>query len=636
MDPPLTLARLRARGQLLELRTSDLRFTPDEASAYLNRAMELTLTPEQVAELETRTEGWVAGLQLAALSLQEHQDVAGFVRAFTDSHHFVLDYPAAEVLQRQTKEVQIFLLQTCILDQMNASLADAVTGRTDGAELLAQLERANLFIIPLDDARQWYRYHHLFADLLQGRLQESQPEQIPELHRRASIWYEQNGFSNEAIDHALAVPDFDRAAILIEHAALPLIMRSESVTLSDWIARLPDDLIRTRPFLCLIHAAALMTGGNIELGGARLAEVDDEQLDPQARAMAALLRAVIPLLQADVPQAIESARKAPEAAEASIANPADPQAEFKAIITVYFAMILVELQTAAGQLRSAIATCRRTLKIADSIASSSPWAVYLAFVHDQLAELLYESNEIGAAAQHAAQALEICQAGHNEELESYALVELAQVKQAQGDLERAAELLKKAEQLARKRNIASEMRYIAARQVKVLIAQNQIDHAAQIVNDLPQDDQISWDVMERGLASIARARVLIAQREFDQAVQSLEQELAQVEAAAQTGTLIQVLALLALARQGQGDWPQAKSALLRALTLAEPEGYVRTFVDCGEMMRALLREQTKDERRATDVYAHRLLAACGVMAKGEAHTTSEVLSSSVPHPPPNL
>lgn len=392
------------------------------------------------------------------------------------------------------------------------------------------------------------------------------------------------------------MPDFDRAAHLIEQAGPSLVIRSENATLLNWIARLPDDLIRTRPFLCLMDAAALMTMGKIELSSSLLAQVDDAQLDPQARGMAALLRAAMPLLRADMPYAIESTRNALEAAEASIANPADPQAEFNTVVTLYLAVILAELQSAAGQLRAAAATCRRGIEIGNSIASTDLWAIILGFMHYQLAELLYEWNEIGAAAQHAAQGLEICQAGRNEELESYALVALAQVKQVQGDRAGAAALLQQAEQLTRKRNIANEMRYTAARLVKVLIAQDRIDDAARVVGELLPGDQIVWDIIERGLAPVARARVLIAQREFDRAVQSLEPVHAQAQTATQTGTLIEILTLLAIARRGQGDAAQATAALARALSLAEPEGYVRTFVDLGEPMRFAISDFTRSVR----------------------------------------
>ena len=217
-DPPLPLARLRAHGQLTELRAADLRFTPAEAADFLNRMMGLTLRDADIAALEARTEGWIAGLQLAALSMQGRADAAGFIQAFTGSHHFVLDYLASEVLDRQPEHVRSFLLQTAILDRLSGSLCDAVTNQNGGRGMLETLERENLFVVPLDDQRQWYRYHHLFADVLRAHLTEAQPEQVTGLHQRASAWYEQNGFAHDAIRHSLAAADFVRAAALIELA----------------------------------------------------------------------------------------------------------------------------------------------------------------------------------------------------------------------------------------------------------------------------------------------------------------------------------------------------------------------------------------------------------------------------------
>ena len=217
-DPPLPLARLRVRGQLTELRAADLRFTPAEAAEFLNQMMGLNLSDADIAALEARTEGWIAGLQLAALSMQGRSDTASFIQAFTGSHRFVLDYLAGEVLERQPERVRNFLLQTAILDRLSGSLCDAVTAQDGGRGMLETLERDNLFVVPLDDQRQWYRYHHLFAEVLQTRLIEAQPEQVSSLHQRASAWYEQNGFPPDAIRHALAAEDFERAAGLIELA----------------------------------------------------------------------------------------------------------------------------------------------------------------------------------------------------------------------------------------------------------------------------------------------------------------------------------------------------------------------------------------------------------------------------------
>ena len=253
-DPQLPLARLRARGQLTELRAADLRFTPSEAAEFLNQVMGLNLSADDIAALETRTEGWIAGLQMAALSMQGRSDTASFIQAFTGSHRFVLDYLVEEVLQRQPERVRSFLLQTAILDRLSGPLCDAVTGREDGRGMLDALERGNLFVVPLDDRRQWYRYHHLFADVLQARLMEEQPDQVSGLHRRASAWYEQNGLPSDAIRHALAAEDFERAADLIELAGPMVEESSLTATWLGWVRALPDELVRIRPVLSVRYA----------------------------------------------------------------------------------------------------------------------------------------------------------------------------------------------------------------------------------------------------------------------------------------------------------------------------------------------------------------------------------------------
>ncbi len=268
-DPHLPLARLRARGQLTELRAADLRFTPAEAAEFLNQVMGLNLSAEDIAALETRTEGWIAGLQLAALSMQGHPDTTSFIKSFTGSHHFVLDYLIEEVLQQQSESIQTFLLRTSILDRLCGPLCDAVLGSpsASGQETLEYLEHANLFIVPLDNERRWYRYHHLFADVLRMHLMAEQPDQVSALHRRASEWYEHNGSTDNAIRHALAAEDFERAATLIE-LAVPEMRRSRqgaTVTELGWLKALPDELVHFRPVLSVAYAFALFGGG--ELGG---------------------------------------------------------------------------------------------------------------------------------------------------------------------------------------------------------------------------------------------------------------------------------------------------------------------------------------------------------------------------------
>jgi LuxR family maltose regulon positive regulatory protein len=292
-DPPLPLARLRARGQLTELRAMDLRFMPSEAAQFLNQVMGLNLSAGDVDAMEARTEGWIAGLQLAAISMQGRQDVAGFIQAFTGSHHFVLDYLVEEVLAQQSESVQSFLRRTSILDRLTGSLCDALTGQEDGStELrgascrdtasgqatLEMLERANLFIVPLDDERQWYRYHHLFADLLRQQLQRTESHLVPRLHHQASIWLEQNGFLDEAIKHALLANDFTRSAVLIADLADPLWKRGEHVKLRLWLAKLPEEALCVQPKLCIYQAWFLFSTGQQE-PAQQLLQVVEQNID---------------------------------------------------------------------------------------------------------------------------------------------------------------------------------------------------------------------------------------------------------------------------------------------------------------------------------------------------------------------
>jgi LuxR family maltose regulon positive regulatory protein len=306
-DPPLPLARYRVRGQMTELRAADLRFTSAEAATFLNQVMGLNLSAEEIATLETRTEGWIAGLQMAALSMQGRADTASFIQAFTGSHRFVLDYLVEEVLQRQPEPVRSFLLQTSILDRLSGPLCDAVrfgytgtpnrsegeasskettiTKQEDGRRMLAALERGNLFVVPLDDERQWYRYHHLFAEVLQARLMEEKPNQVSDLHRQASKWYEQHDLPADAIRHALAAEDFKRAAGLVE-LAWPAIHRSfQFATWFGWVKALPDELVRARPVLSIGYAWVLLTGGELEAAEARLRDAE-RWLDTAAEPMA--------------------------------------------------------------------------------------------------------------------------------------------------------------------------------------------------------------------------------------------------------------------------------------------------------------------------------------------------------------
>ena len=337
-DPPLSLARLRARGQLTELRAMDLRFTPSEAAEFLNQVMGLALSAKDIAALEARTEGWIAGLQLAALALQGtistrgQQDVSGFIQSFTGSHRFVLDYLVEEVLERQPENIQTFLLQTAILDRLTAPLCDAVSGQDNGQETLESLDRANLFIVPLDNERRWYRFHHLFADLLNQRLRQAQPELIPSLHQRASEWYEQNDLADEAIEHALQAGDRARAASLMEVQSDAAWRRGEHAKLRHWLDALPLEAVRAQPRLCVYHTWYLFAGGRQDEAEAALRACEEamdagpdlltsttplaprgllSDLDRQMmRGRAAIIRAFIAAYIGDIPAIIHHARRA--------------------------------------------------------------------------------------------------------------------------------------------------------------------------------------------------------------------------------------------------------------------------------------------------------------------------------------
>src|SRR6266508_896568 len=308
-DPPLPLARLRARGQLAELRAADLRFTAEETAAFLQEAWGLDLSLEAVAALETRTEGWAVGLQLAALSLRERPDPDAFLGAFAGTHRYVLDYLSEEVLERQPDRVRAFLLETSVLERLSGPLCDAVTGGSDGQDMLEELERANLFLVPLDEQRRWYRYHHLFAELLRARLQRAEADRVPELHRRAASWCERHGVTDDAIRHALASGDALWAARLVEEHLGETLRRGESAILARWLSLLPDDAIRSRPPLCLAQALLHYHSGHFESTERLLQhaerDVDHDQqprelVVPTEGGMVAEIRAAIALLRAEL------------------------------------------------------------------------------------------------------------------------------------------------------------------------------------------------------------------------------------------------------------------------------------------------------------------------------------------------
>ncbi|MSP14032.1 MAG: tetratricopeptide repeat protein [Chloroflexi bacterium] len=664
-DPNLPVARLRARGQLTELRAADLRFTPAEAAGFLNQVMGLNLSAADIAALETRTEGWIAGLQLAALALQGtisvrgHQGTTSFIKSFTGSHHFVMDYLVEEVLHQQSASVQTFLLRTSILDRLCGPLCDAVLHRdagqhphpaASGQETLAYIEQANLFIVPLDNERRWYRYHHLFADLLRQRLHQSaasstggERASVAELHSRASAWYEHNGAPTDAIRHALAAEDFARAARLIELVWPAMDGNFQSAAWLGWVKALPDELVRARPVLSVGYAWAFLNGGEMEAGEARLRDAE-RWLDPttdtgrrpetpsakmvvvdeaQFRSLPASIataRAYHAQALGDIPGSVKYARRAlallpagdhlrrgPAAAllglaywangdlEAAHQALADAMANFQIAGSIVFAISgtygLADIRIAQGRLREAVRTYEQVLQL---VAAQGELVLPgTADLYLGLGELHREQGDLDAAIQYLLRSEELGEHAALPDWRYRFCRAQARMKETQGDLGGALDLLDEAERRY-VRSPVPDVRPIAALKVQVWVRQGRLAEALGWARgrDLSVDDDRGY---LQEFEHITLARVLIAQYNSDRAERSLHQAmgllerlLKAAEAGGRTGSVIEILVLQALAHEAQGDIPPALVSLERALTLAKPEGYVRIFADEGLPMAHLL------------------------------------------------
>ncbi|HMN58907.1 MAG TPA: LuxR C-terminal-related transcriptional regulator, partial [Anaerolinea sp.] len=602
--------------------------------------MGLDLTDTDIAALEARTEGWIAGLQLAALSMQGRSDTAGFIRAFTGSHRFVLDYLAGEVLARQPEGVRNFLLQTAVLDRLCAPLCNAVSQRGDGDAMLEALDRGNLFLVPLDDQRQWYRYHHLFADVLRSRLMEAQPDQVPGLHQRASAWYEQNGYPSDAIRHALAAMDFARAAGLIELARSAMDLSLQSSTWLGWVKELPDGLIRARPVLSVGYAWALLDVGELEASEARLQSaerwldtptdqmvvVDKEQF-LSLPATIATARAYRSLALADVPGAVQYARQALEL------TPDDDQVRHnEAILTLIGITFLVAgIRVALGRLREAERSYQQILRLATG--QGETMSLGTADLYRGLAELSLERGDLEAAAQYLLTGQKLGEQTATTDWPYRLCVSQARLNEAQGDLDGALALLDEAEHV-HIRNPLPDVRPVAALKARIWLKQGRLAEAQEWAREygLAADDDISYT---REFEHITLARVLIAAGKSDREAGSLDKakrRLGRLLQAAETGgrlgSVIQILLLQALAFQAQDNLPHALAALERALTLAEPEGYVRIFVDEGEPMRLLIadfRLRIEKRKREQD---HNLIRYVGDLLAAYSQT-QVVFGSSI-------
>jgi LuxR family transcriptional regulator, maltose regulon positive regulatory protein len=653
-DPQLPLARWRGRGELGEVRAQALRFTPEEAADFLNERMGLKLTAVEIAALESRTEGWIAGLQLAALALQGESQTSAFIQSFTGSHHFVLDYLVEEVLHQQPAPIQTFLRQTAILNRLCAPLCDAVLGdgTASGQATLAYLERANLFLVPLDNERRWYRYHHLFGELLRQRLGQScSAEEIAALHGRASHWYEAQGLDIEAFQHATAAHDIERAVYLIEgRGKMPLQFRGGGLPILLWLQSLPTAVLDDRPTLWVAYASTLLALGQV-VGVEAKVQAAEQALAKQGQTADSIptdligriasIRATVAVTQHNAPEIIAQGERA-------LRHLHPQNVSVRASITwaLGYAYQLQGQRTAASQAyASALATCEAIghrvigMMSAGGLGTMQEWAnqLYLAEETYQraiaiagenptppicdtylgLARLHYQWNDLALAEQYGQKSLPL--ARQIESTDRFVVCELflAQLKLAQGDVAGAATLVAQASQAARQHNFAQQLDAVAEGQIQILLRQGQVAAAEALAqtHDVP----------------LSRARVALAQGNTAVAITILEKWQEDVTAKGWADARLKGQVLLALAYAGHGEAHEATALhhLREALSTAVASNFIRLFVDEGPPLAALL-ARMKDEGGSLKAYIQQLLAALGDPSsdshlKGDCHLSEREL-----------
>ena len=661
VDPPFALARMRARGQLLEVRAADLRFTTEESATYLNGPMGLGLSEDDVATLGGRTEGWIAALQLAALSMQGREDASAFIAGFAGDDRYIVDYLVEEVLARQPTDVRDFLLTTSVLERLTGPLCDAVTGQAGGTAALVTLERANLFLVSLDDRRQWYRYHHLFADVLQAHLLEERGDEVAELHRRASVWLQANGDISQAISHALDGDDWARAADLME-LVMPVMRRERrEVEFARWVRALPDEVVRVRPVLGIAFVGALARVWDFDAVDERLADIEhsvrlqdgtwakrpppglvvvDEGGYRSLPASIEMYRAAVALARSDLDGAMAHAREAlsltpPDddvtrasagalaglaswttgdlaGAHAAYTQTVAGLASSGLLADVLGCCITIgDIRRTQGQLSDAM----RTYQWALDLAAPKPGGVPVqgtADMHVAIAEVLLERDDLAAATEHLTISERL--GDHNGLAQNpYRWrVVTARLREVQGDLDVALELLDEAVRVYAG-DFSPNVRPVPAVRARLQLRRGELRHASAWAREQPLSagDELSY---LREYEHLTLARLLLARYHaerddtaLDEALSLLGRLLPAAIQGGRGGSVIEVLVVQALAHRAQRDVPAALVALKRAVTLAEPEGYVRVFADEGPPMAGLLK--TLSEREAARGYVRRVLTA---------------------------
>ena len=646
-DPPLPLARLRARGELTEVRADELRFRGTEAADVLRATARHDLSEDAVRALERRTEGWAAGLQLAGLSLASRDDVDEFVAAFSGTNRFVLDFLSEEVLEHQPADVRDFLVTTSALDVLSGPLCNAVTGREDGQEMLESIERSNLFLVPLDDVRESWRYHHLFADLLRVRLAQRPAEEVAALHRRAAAWFERQGLADEAVHHALAGGDPDAARRTVERYADELLLRREGTTVQRWFEALPDDGASSRRLL-LARARVELYRGRVAQAGALLDEAeqaaprDDEAMfEPTSGAPAsplARLRPTALLLRAFEAHLRGHADDQLRHALAAIEELGDDDVTAPALIArwhlatapwlrgdvataepaladnveawrrmgqheraAWAAHTLGRIQRAAGRPDAAVATYEQVLAH-DADDEVRPPAAAIA--HHGLAELAYERDDLAAARAHADAAIERCRDFIHTESLAAALGVLARVHAAEGDTDGARRLFDEATGLGPEGDVVELLDPTPARRAAHLLRDGDLAGASTWIDDRELSGAAPSHAREPGL--LVGCRLRIAQERPEEASAVLSALAESADRAGRHGSLVEIEVVRARCLAAQGDEPAALETLAGAIELAAPQGAVRTFVDepgIGPLLGRLVSASTTDGPLVSDTVA---------------------------------
>jgi LuxR family maltose regulon positive regulatory protein len=609
-DPPLPLSRMRARGQLNEFRAQDLSFTLKETDTLLNSIIGLGLSDGEVAAVHARTEGWIASLQMAAISMRRREDIPAFITAFTGTHHHVLDYLTEEVLNRQSADTRSFLLETSILDRMTSPLCDAVTGRQDGQEIIERLDKSNLFLVSLDDERLWYRYHNLFSSMLVNRLRRQNPGREAELRTRAATWLQRNGLIEEAISQALASRDIDLSSQLIGAAAPASLVLGEIGTLLNWLAKLPEPTVQGHPDLCVFYAFTLARVGRMDAAEAWLRRVEGITLPGVLKMLATMTQAMIATSHRDDRRTMELLSQLLE--EKVSLSGEDTNAEAVSILVVKLAaaLMLSEALVTHGQLGRAIETCQHGLSLVQDKVLEPPWSSMAGFLHMRLSRILCERNQLEAATQHITAAREISQRSGNKEAQACASVILGLIRQAKGDDKGALNLVREAERIAPRNDLSQHSISTLPWRIRISFARGDFTAAAQLIQayDLTLNTSPGGplEALLQETVGTTLGHVSLCEGKFSEAEISLARVQDEAERSGRAGNVIEILLLRALAARAVGNVAQAIALLNTALKLAEPEGYVRVFVDLGMPMAALLKEAIS--RGITSNYVRGLLA----------------------------